>query len=127
MSTLTDRLAALKEGANESSRGDSKAATPLWAFLLIYTRAESLCYKHDMQGASDLYNYLAPLEFPELQGVDDKYHVPSLLCGYEMTKLAEIITQTAPPTAPAYRLAEIRRAERAILIAMYTQVIQELY
>ena len=113
-------------------RSELDTPTSLATFLLIYSRAEHECYVDYMQGAKDLAEWLAPIEYPDFAFIDDRYKVPSLLKGYSSIQIAEIISKSTLVEGDnskviEEKLAKRARAERAVLASMFRQVLPELY
>ena len=92
MSTSTDttsmsaRLASLRQTANTSVRSEETGTTSLKDFLHIYTASSHECYVDYMAGARALHKYLAPVFVPYTGN-----SVPQLLMNYELTELAKIL------------------------------------
>ena len=86
------RIAALYPDQSPDS-GD-KTPTPLWVYLEIVNKANTECYINYMQGARDLFNWLAPIDFqlalyPE--ALDPAVKTPELLGSYYMNELVKIL------------------------------------
>lgn len=125
MGDLADRLASLRASTDRSIKHKDTANTPfpLDKFLLLYTKGHKECFVEYMQGAKALYEWLAPLEFPDYPDIDCNFKIPPLLMGYDSQQVAGIVSEYRKN----YDLALFHRAERAILISMYKDVLPELY
>lgn len=63
--TLTERLAALREGTSILS--ENKTPTPLHVFLYIYNRAGVECHIGNyIKAIKVLHDFLAPIEIPDI-------------------------------------------------------------
>lgn len=142
MPTLIERLASLRESTDQSTRSEDNSATPLWAFLYLYSCSHKESYEDNMKGARSLYAYLSPISFPvqEIPAIEDKFTVPAPLAHWEIDQLAKVLTEYPErlrrmqdmneldyDIAMDSVLAELRRAERAILLTTVKQVLPLLY
>lgn len=125
---LSERLASIKELHNTSMTSDDKTPTPLYIFLLLYTRTNHISYIDYMEGAKALYKYLSPISYPDIPAIYDKNcPVPRLLRGYESLELAKILAPRIPHESLESHLSRLAEADRAILFTMFNQVLPELY
>lgn len=93
MTTLLERMKALKENANTStiSIEGKNTLIPLEIFIRLYNKAGMYGYIDYMQGAKELYKFLSPIEIPSIQ--IPKLKVPRLFHGYEVSALTNIIVE----------------------------------
>lgn len=62
----------------------SLSTTPLWVLLLIYERAEYVCYINYMHGFKALTAWLSPIEIPTYTSIK----APQMFCSYTMQQIA---------------------------------------
>ena len=101
MSILAERMNALKEKHDTKYKSDDKTATPLTAFLCIYSKAQKECFIDYMEGATLLISYLSPISLP-LNYTTSESKLPSVLISYEATQLAMLLA------VDSYNLKEVR-------------------
>lgn len=121
--SLSERLAKVRELSNNSLTSSDLSPTPLWMFLYIYEQSKGVAYADYMHGAKALYKWLAPLEYPAVQAVEDNWKVPRLLQTYELQELSKIISgYKGADDLPALALAM-----RAITYSLTREVIPLTY
>lgn len=115
-STLSQRLAVVRENANLSPISESTTPVTLATYLAIYHKAKSACYVDHMEGAQVLHDWLTSNGDVPLDTTYEptSLRVPSLCCSYDILQLGKIvgITRLAADTCPAvariYTLEVIR-------------------
>jgi len=124
---LSNRFSALKEKhkvlppENRETKSEFQKATPLKAFLYIYSKSRFECSINYSEGAKVLLDYLAPIalptKYPDIW--NPSFKLPVLLYGYDTYELAKLL---AIETAGL----EINEALKAIYFIMSEELIYEL-
>lgn len=119
MSSLSSRLATIRENSNKSLKSDlATISTPLSAYIAIYNRSKKEGYANYMQGAKALYSYLSPIDIPDIPIESLPSYIPDIIHRYEVDRLANILAPKESFASIDQWLAERKRVER--LIVYYT-------
>ena len=123
-------IRAKLKASDPSIKSKDNSPSPLYLFLMIYTKADRECRINYDEGTKILADWLAPLDYqedlyPEI--ADRDFPLPMLLCGYESSEVANIICNFTDSKDPwIVRLAFRVKAKRAVLVTMIKKVLPEL-
>lgn len=97
MSTLLERMQAIRAKANTDTKSDLAATpTPLWVFVEIYSKANRECYLNYMSGAKILEEWLTTPDTPLVLSeelADNSKRFPTFLCSYEFYELNKVTSR----------------------------------
>lgn len=120
--SIQDRMRALKEKSNTSSRSDNNTPTQLATLLLLFTKAERECYIHYMEGAKALVDWLRPIAIPDI----GDYKIPMVLHSYTNGQLARLIAPEQYGESLDDYLFRLGKVEDAITYTVIHNTIQEI-
>lgn len=93
MVSLAERLAALRELSNTSTKSNDTAHTSLAAYLHLIDKANLQdVYINYCEGAKLIYDWLSPIDLG-LDKVPKDFKAPRLIASYEVQHLAQWIAQ----------------------------------
>tara|TARA_R110000796_G_scaffold72587_2_gene163926 strand:+ start:3229 stop:3606 length:378 start_codon:yes stop_codon:yes gene_type:complete len=89
--SLAERMAAVREKHNTSYLSEAIAPISLEEYVRIYNKAGNLGYVDYMEGAKALYKFLSPVCIPH-DIIFNQSNAPAIFHGYELIRLAEIVS-----------------------------------